>query len=237
MQVHATSEYSAAIVPDEDSLRRLWGHVQGFVDSPSITATCIDGVERKFTSIDELLQYENPPSSKVDTLEIYGSDREYVRTISISLGRSYGAPAYLSIRGEEIEVSSTKTKVMDTFSGMRAWYSPIATLDMFKFWLILFFTGFAILQAMMPTSAPQRPGRSFVEALQILGSVIPLVVLAFAIVFGTVKLRSQIFPRVAFAFGQGARRYRFDEQVRWTVLVGIVVSVAASAVYSWLLNI
>lgn len=234
MQVHATGEFPPAIIVDADSLQRLWSHIESFAAPASATMSCADGIERKFETIDELLKYENATRALTRTVEFYGRNRDPERTITITVGRTYGAPATLSIRGEEQDVSAIKTRIMDTFAGMRAWYSPAATIDLYIVWMVIFLTIMLVLQLMVPSETQPRPGKSFSEAIRALGSVVAVLASVFLVVVGTSKLRIRYFPLISFVLGQGVRRHQVDEQVRWTVIIGFLVGLAGSISYALL---
>lgn len=148
------------------------GSRSSFATPVSATVSCEDGIERKFQSLDDLLAYENPARAAVRTFEIYGRTREPDRSITITLGRRAGGRTALSISGEEQEVTVTKTRILDTFSGMRAWYSPAATIDLYIFWSVIFATLMLVLQFMAPSTVSTRPGHSFAEAVRALGSTL-----------------------------------------------------------------
>lgn len=230
MQVHATGEYPAAIIIDADSISRLWGHVEGFAKEASATVSCADGIERKFQSLEDLLHYENSIRAAVRTIEILGITRE--RSITVTIGRSHGARASLSIRGEEQDVTAVRARVLDSFTGMRAWYSPIATLDLWIVWFSIFMAFMLVIKLMLPGEAPSRPERTFSEAVQALGKLVLYLAPVFAVIFGVSRLKARYFPMVSMCIGQGARRHSTDEQVRWTVVVGLLVSLAGSAIYA-----
>jgi hypothetical protein len=232
MQVHATGELSSAIIIDTDAISRLWNHANDFAGNTSATVSCADGIERKFANLGDLLVYENAARSAAQTIEIYGRCDTPARSITITIGREYGARASLSIRGEEHEVTSARTKIMDSFSGMRAWYSAIATADLWFFWMVTITGLLLVLQLMAPSKAPDHPGRSFSEAIHALGYVLRFIAPIFVVIYGVTRLRRRFFPMVSMAFGQGSKRHHTDEQVRWTVIVGFVVGIAGSAAYA-----
>lgn len=230
MQVHATGEYPAAIIIDEESISRIWKHVENFSKEASATVSCADGIERKFQNLDDLLHYENSIRAAVSTIEILGVTPE--RSISVTIGRKHGVRAALSIRGEEQEVTAIRAKVLDSFTGMRAWYSPIATLDLWIVWFSIFMIFMLVIQLMLPGETQSRPERNFSEAVQALGKLVLFLAPVFAFIFGVSRLKTRYFPMVSVAIGQGARRHSTDEQVRWSVVIGLLVSLAGSAIYA-----
>ncbi len=234
MQVHATSDFPSAVIVDTDSLTRLWSHVEEYTGQVEATARCSDDIVRKFDSISSLLSFENSDRTKIKWLEIEGRSREKERTIGITIGRQYSAPASLVVRGEELDVSTMRTKVSDTIYGMKAWYSHVAKVDLFMVWGAIALVLVLLLQLMASTEPTPRPSRSFAEALKLLVQVIGIFSGIGLAIFLTARLRTRFFPLVSFATGQGVKRHQIDEQVRWTVLVGFVVGLAGSIAYSLL---
>ncbi len=230
MQVHATGEYSAAIIIDKESISRIWKHVEDYSGEASATVSCSDGVDRKFQNLDDLLLYENSIRAAIKTIEILGITQD--RYISVTIGRRHGARAALSIRGEEQEVTVIREKVLDSFTGMRAWYSPIATLDLWMVWFFICMVFMLIIQLMLPGESPSRPERNLSEAVQALGQFVLFLAPVFAFILGVSRFKTRFFPTVSVAIGQGARRHSTDEQVRWTVVVGMLVSLSGSAIYA-----
>jgi hypothetical protein len=232
VKVHATSEFPAAVVVDEQAISRLWEHVIRFCGEASATLTCVDGIERYFHSLESLLGYENPLRARVTTIEIHGWSRDPEQSITITVGRSYGSQSTLSIRGEEQEVSALQTRVMDTFSGMRAWYSAVARVDLFWMWPASFMIVALVARLKVPSEPASYRGLTLLEALHALVIVALWVSIIGVVIVFTAKMRARFFPRISFAFGQGARRHQLNEQVRWSVIIGLIVGVAGSFVYA-----
>lgn len=232
MQVHASSDLPWAIIVDDDSIKRIWSHVHGYADTARAEVRCFDEITRTFETLDELLGYENNPRSLITQIEISGRSSEQEKSMTITLGRSYSTPTSLSIRGEEVDVSVAQDKVRDTFHGMKAWYAPIATIDMYVFWSVVIVLAMMILQLMAPSNTAPTSGRTLKEALHALPKVLLILGGVAAAVWLTVFIRRRFFPMVSFAIGQGVKRYQFDEQIRWTVLVGFLVGIASSIAFA-----
>jgi len=232
MQVHASRDLPGAIIVDEDSIKRIWAHVEGYTNAPLAEVKCSDEITRTFDTLEGLIGYENNPRAFIKQIEISGRSREPARSITITLGRNYSTPTSLSIRGEEIDASTAQEKVRDTIHGMKAWNSKVATFDMFTLWLIVMTMSLVILQLMAPSDSTPRPGRSLNEALHALPNVILVLGGVALLVWATVFIRRRFFPLVSFPIGQGIKRYQFDEQIRWTVIVGFIVGLTASIAFA-----
>lgn len=232
MQVHANSDFLPAVTVDPESLRRLWAHVYEFTAQAKATAHCLDDIVRKFDSVDSLLEFENSPRTKMTALIIDGRSLDRERAILITIGRHSWAPTTVSLEGEEFDVSAVRTKVSDTVHGMKAWYSPVAKVELPLFFLGVFFFIFVVLQLMGFPEPAIRSGRSFKDALKVLLPAVSLLSGIAAVVIAVAKLRTRFFPVVSFATGQGTRRHQIDDQVRWTVFIAFLVGVAGSFAYA-----
>lgn len=235
MQVHATEKFSSAIIMDEDGLSKLWKHINDFVGGVSATVSCIDGLERKFKNLDDLLSYENTVRAAAETIELYGYGTNSDRSVTITVGRKYGVPIEVSIRGDEQDVIIMKNKIIDSVSGMRAWYSPLATVDRYIIGGLICGILILVLRLMTPSTTDKQTERSLIEAILEVGAFLLFFITpVFIVLVGIIKLHARYFPIVSILIGQGKQRYRIDEQVRWTVVIGFIVSLTASAIYALL---
>ena len=232
MQAHANRDISGAIVVNEMSIKRIWAYAEEFVETISAEVHCADEITRTFNALQELLDFENNPRSKIKSIDISGRSRELERSIQITLGRSYSTPSSFSIRGEEMDVSSVQEKIHNTIIGMKAWYSKFATVDLFYVWCFISILAFLIIQIMAPSNPPPTSAKSFREALFILPYVSLWIAGIVGILWAVSSIRSRFFPIVCYALGQGLTRYQFDENIRWVVIVGFVIGLISSATFS-----
>ena len=116
---------------------------------------------------------------------------------------------------------------------MRAWYSPIATVELYFVWSVVFLVGLMTVMLMAPSKSQDRPGLPFREAIHNVGIVLLGMAGTALVIWAVYRLRGRFFPRVAFAIGHGASRYAVDEAVRWSVCVAFIVGIASSIAYSF----
>jgi hypothetical protein len=133
----------------------------------------------------------------------------------------------VSLRGEETCISSLRTSLTDILDGMCPWYSRIATVDLFYVWVPSFMVLTLVLQFMSSPSTP-KVAIPFRKALYLTAVFVGAIAAIGLVIWGTSRLRSRFFPVSTFAIGQGLGRHQLDEQIRWVVIVGFLVSVAAS---------
>ncbi len=234
MQVHATEKFSSAIIIDEDGLSKLWKHINDFIGDVSAKVSCIDGLERKFKNLDDLLSYENTVRAAAKTIELYGYGTNSDRSVTMTIGSKYGVPVEVSIHGDEQDVIIIKNKIIDSVSGMRAWYSPIATVDFSIIGGLILGMLILVLWLMTPSTTDKQTERSLIEVILRVGLALLSGTPIFIFLVGITKLHARYFPIISILIGQGKQRYRIDEQVRWTVVIGFIVSLTASAIYALL---
>ena len=124
-------------------------------------------------------------------------------------------------------------ELKDAIDGTRAWYSPISRVNIGTVFLaslgVLWFVGYIALGDLPGPRRGVELGQAVLLAAQVLGLFGALAL------FGWVlwRLHARYFPRAFFALGQGAGRYRVDENIRWVVIVGLVISVFGSLVVAF----
>jgi hypothetical protein len=127
-----------------------------------------------------------------------------------------------------------RTRVTDTLNGMKPWYSRISTIDMFYVWFPIFWVLASLVWIMTPSS-PTKPAIPFRKALEFLAIGLAVFGFIVAVVWGVGWARKRFFPVATFAIGQGSSRHQHYEQVRWVVIIGFLIGVAASIVSTLLL--
>lgn len=138
----------------------------------------------------------------------------------------------ISIIGHEDVVLRLKEEVLDRLSGMRPWYSWIASIKrrtkltiVFSIpWLIfliaIYFEWIPVSDSAVPDSVKKK-------------IYIFTVLSGFLFILGIWALEyfhRFLFPNVVFTIGQEEARFRLLEKVRWSVVITFGVSLAASLV-------
>jgi hypothetical protein len=229
VDAHTRFDVQQAFVATAEDIRKMWKTLGDSEMKIVATVKCSDGLVRKFLDVELLAQYENPKRARISAIEIAGRTREPYATAEIALGAHYSAPVSVSIRGEEVLVSSMRTSLTDTLDGMRPWYSRISTVDLFYVWFPIFMVLGLLVQIMGPSSVP-KPAIPLKKALEILAVAVTVIAMIGATIWTMAWLRKRFFPVATFAIGQGVARHQHNEQVRWVVIVGFLVGVAASVI-------
>lgn len=228
-------EKHAFVLSDRDATR-LWNVLEGACGPAKAEASCTDGIQRTFTTLDELANYENPRARSIKSLAIRSHDEDYTRRASVVLGARYSSSVEVSIDGPEDVVVSTKNVLGEVFDGIKPWYSPISRINFFYFVAGVVVFALTVLQLMVGTgsgeSRPLESGRAvFVTAIIVVGFAG-----VAALIWVLNSLRARFFPVAVFAIGQGQARYELEDKVRWVVIIGVAVPIVASLVVAALLG-
>jgi hypothetical protein len=184
---------------------------------------CSDAVSRHFESIDALLAYENPKRAAIEILEISAHFREHGRAMIVLGSRGWRNEIEVSLQGEERDVMSLRSDLTDIIHGMRAWYSPIAVIRESSIW----FAAFGVLVAF----ALFHQNEKMTPALLATGLACAAAIWAYS------RIQRRCFPYATFRIGQGEERHRLGENIRWGVIVALVVGLGGAATWSALTNL
>jgi|GEM_PF-4059025 len=212
-------------------LSKLYDSLEQLSLKPKLEIQCADGIEREFSGLGDLLNFENPPNKDIQRLRIRARSEDLKTYVSIKLDNSRWHNIALSVEGREEDVIQMSEQVDERLAAMRPWYSFWARFDMS--WLpgILFATFFAgvalatyIRRGDQP--APKSPNYSFGDwSLIILLGLTPTI-LGFLLN----RVRRGTFPMGVFAIGQGEKRHTDKEVLRTVVFVGFIISFLSSIV-------
>jgi len=236
MSVLAKFEEKHAFVLCPKDVGRIWDILEKAFGPAKAEASCADGIQRTFTSLDQLASYENPRARAINSLTFRARDAKLDRRASITLGARYSSSIMVYIEGPEEVVVPAKNTLGEFFDGIKPWYSPVSRVDFFYLVLAVASFAFTVLNLMVNGGSGKAEPIEFGRATLVTAVVIAMLAGLAAFVWILNMLRTRFFPVVVFALGQGQGRYELDDKVRWAVIVGIAVSVVASLVVAALLR-
>ena len=233
MSVTVRFEAKHAFVLRPPQVQKLWATLERYIGHAKAVALCTDGVERNFTEINDLLSYENSRARAISELTLTAISANRESRGSISFGGRYSTTISGSALGPEESVISCRQALEDTIDGCRPWFSPIVRFDLIDVVWVGFMFSFLVLSLMAGESKKSQPmslDKALFSALIVVGV---LAVIAL-VVFGLHRLQRRYFPYKTFALGEGESRFAVDENIRWVVIVGFVVSIFSSLVFGFL---
>ena len=223
----------SAFVLRSDAVNRVWAILESTIGSVAATARCADNARREFGSLSQLLAFDNAKAKEIRSLQFSARSKDFKRRGGVTFG-DWGDTISVTLSAQEDdEILQVREELKDVTDGTRAWYSLISRIDvpiglivsMFVLWLV---GSLAIGESSEPRRGLEL-GQAALLAAQVLG------VAGALCFFGWVlwRLHARYFPRAFFALGQGAERYKVDDNMRWVVIVGLVVSVFGSLVVAF----
>lgn len=202
---------------------------------PTYEIDCNGGLTHRFKNLSDLLNYENAPGKEIATIDFYATSDSNQKTVSIKLFPSTHYSIRIRIEGPEKSVIDFKSKLEDRLAGMRPWYARIAKIH----WGYRYLSAWAFVCSVISIIGFQIFSigifRVFLksEIFRSYGALIaltPLMISASLILLFDsylAKLHSKYFPISVLAIGQGLERHRHADKIRYTVIIGFLVSVVS----------
>jgi hypothetical protein len=210
MKVNKEEYLSRPFVLTASDLERICEHFDSS-DKFTFRAICADKLVREFTSVADLVHFENVPNKEIEALGINVFSKDYLeKKAFIHLSSRYAFNNILiRLEGEERNVSEQK------YSGL--------IIDIFVTWIFV-----------LPLSYFFVRRSSTVKDFIILIAVQLAFGTILSIIWGRIKGYS--FPTGVFAIGQGAKRHEDKDRIRTTVILGFFVSLVAGIVVALMLS-
>ncbi len=233
MDAEFSTDIQQPFIAHKDDLRKIGKLLSERIGELSLNADCADGLNRKFASINALVEYENSKTKELVRLRMVAHSSDHKKRAEVDLSGSTWRGISIHIQAREDVVGRLKESLLDTISEMRPMYAWLHRYD-FLFVAI----GTQILIGLIPagllaTGIIQMPQSSTIAARELAQAVlIGLISPAFAFLLGTVvnRFRDTLFPKAIFAVGSAERRLAKLEKLQMSVIVGFLVSFAASVI-------
>ena len=210
----------------------------------SMSVDCADDIQRTFATFEELDAYENTPSKQVAELSVSATKSEVggpIDSCCVQFGRE-GRVA-VDIEGDEFQGLYLRDQLLDVVEGLRPWYANLSKalssdmVPVFLFGFLLVVAAF-IDHYFLTDERPERADGG-PEAPSFRRTFPFVYVSMFVIVLGPIAVglfvlrrgQQTLFPKSAFALGQGAKRYEAREKMRWAV-VGVATSIVIAVFVS-----
>jgi hypothetical protein len=221
-----------------DDLTSLVAEMARLVGPVKLSAMCTDDMEREFDSLDALLTYDNASSRAISRLRLGARSSDYDATASIRFDGSSTRNINWDVSADQATVYALSDLMESRVGILRPWYwraSRIGTAPviwMLYMWATLVLPAWRHVRSGGSISLPSAlPGMSLPFGLVCLAGVAAFL----AITKWLDRLKASVFPMSAFAIGHGAKRWKDAEIIRIVVVVGFLISLAASIVATWLI--
>ena len=230
----ATADFSVthAFVLEPEQARKVCKLLQDRISAPSISVRCADNMVREFSDVKRLLDYENARDRRILSLIVSARTEDLKKQARISFASHSWGTIAVSIEGFESSVSRLKDGLGEIIDGTKPWYWRFAKIDFFYIILVVALVAYSVLQIYVDATVDTDKKNEFdlVKTFAAIGITTGILgFLAFS-VWGLNRLRHRYFPFAVFLIGQEAKRYLMDEKIRWGIMIGFAVSLAASLV-------
>lgn len=215
----------------EDNLRQLVRELNTIARVVSITAKCLDEVDRRFNNVDELLRYDNAERRRIQTLFIAGRSEDNAIRAYLWLRVSLAATVSCNLEGEEEVVLRFWGNWMDRIEAIKPWYAPLIRLN-FPVWLssIYVLCGITHLIIMKVPIGP-FPGFSAFFRWEAVPSFIQGMI-PYVVGLCLNRIRDRVFPPAVFAIGAGLNMHQRLEVWRGGFLLSLAASLIASILFT-----
>lgn len=235
MRLNGRFKYEKALVLTPERIRELENIFLRFSKDIFYEATTVSDTEIIFSSVDELLEYDNYYNRRIKSLTVTGKDGfdEIVSCIfeadglEVFLGYSKTCICRYTTSTVETE-KSLKDNILEFLKKSTAQYWLIGKIRIFGIMtfvsgIALGYIGFAGVHSNSETNVP---------VIVFLGTIIIVCALLSLIILIDRHGLKKVFPAVTFAWGEEARNYEKSERTRhnlfWAVLVAIIVGIVAA---------
>jgi hypothetical protein len=224
-----------AVVLTADSIEKVCSLLESNFGPVKIEARCADRITREFESAAELIAYDNHRVREIRRLEFESrSDENWRQNAAVTMGGAMLEIMFLMSAPSDALLLKTRAEFQDLLLELRPWYSFITSDNVLLGIFVLpgILTGVSSLARaagfLSPAPAPARelslndPG-----ALSAIFVAFVLVGIAMWLVH---RLRAAFFPKVVFALGTGAQRHATKENMRWSVVVALIIGIVGSII-------
>jgi hypothetical protein len=222
-----------AFVLRRDDLQKLHKIIYLADDVCSFEIVCTDGLTREFRDLNELLEYENPPSKAIRTLSIESRSGDWNRSASIRFSAKDRDNIHIRLRGSEEEVSKYTAKIDDFFPSVSPWYGWISIT---RFVAIAYALGvFILVIAALSGYVSIVVSESPLDKVRFMFYNMGIFYIPLAVGSLLNKLRDWAFPLSVFAIGQGNERHQRKERLREILITAIILPAVGYALL-WAYN-
>ncbi len=223
-----------------EHIKNIIGLLDNNIGNTSISTYCEDSINRNYNSADELLSYLNPPNSKIQSISLSSRSDDLKKSARIGFASESSNSIQFGVEGPEDVVINLKDAFIKNISMTKAWYDRFARLDIFTLIFIIGFASWVLLMMLIVIWGPDVPKTDYSSSkATALGSLIGVVTIGLLAFIGFLlsRLRTKLFPIGTFAWGDAAEKHEFLEKVRWTVVIGFIVSFLSGVVGSIIVSL
>lgn len=243
MLISGKMKYKKAVILTEDKMHELETLLHKYCDSISYKAETINDSEIAFSSLDELLQYDNFESRSLKTLQISAIGvsgyhvRLYFEVDCLFLGiTGYDETFHCYYEVSTVDGETTLREEINTFlRKITAEYWLLAKFRVSS--LLVFFCYIAIIYLLShKISTNSNTDIGFSLMWEIIGIVLGII-LIFLVRLVDQHFLQRCFPPIAFVWGEGKTQFEKNQKLRANLFWGLIMAVIAGIIATFISNI
>ena len=230
MNVHYSKEILQAFLIGSPELQEVVALFEKYIGKVDIRVKCSDDFSRDFDTLKELIAYRNTKSKEIRRIYLTARSDDYKKSAAIAFVDSTWSGILIDYKGPENTVSRLKEETLDIIAGMRPWYNVVFDRKV-SMTISCIYGMISILW--IQSALGYKIGN--MGLINFLRDVMPIQLIA-AIIFMILwwfllkKPYEYLFPQAVFVIGQGKSRFEHQQRVRWCVIIGFFVSLAAGLI-------
>jgi len=235
MKANYSKEFNRTFIVGEDRISKMYKLLVEKIGETRIKVDCTDDITRTFTTLAELLEFENSSAKEITTLTLESSPE--VKFFSPDVRIRFRSKGYF--RGISIDIDAHDDETIsflvstlnDILDGTKPWYHPITTVNIFYsifaiylfiFLAFLIYAAFLLPEPIVPTESQTSPDLRKDAKLWLIAIGFLLTNLGVGYLFS--RFIDKFFPFGTFLVGQGISRHDSLEKIRWGVIVAAIIS-------------
>lgn len=228
MRITRDTRQTHSFALDDHNLRRLCQSIQEHIGAFQLHADCADGLQRSFTSLEELIAYENTRGSRIQNLVFRANSADLHSWATLEFGSAADRNVRIHLETEQTPAEALNADINERLEAVRPWYHYLATASpmqvLIRYANLVLFIGVAMVGLQFATGPGRPPNWGGLTRGLGLGAALGLVIGLGAIALD--EVRNRLFPNGAFLIGQGIKRHSDAEIIRVAVGIGFLVSLA-----------
>src|ERR1035437_3647464 len=156
MRVRRQESLTQPFVLTSNDLNKLYANFQKWLNKISFEISSKDSLKREFSTLEDLLSFENPPQKEIRSLLLSGFSHDPETSIIIIFEIASERNILISIEGEEDAVMAINNSLEECLSGIKPWYYLLARINIYIASYIIVGTTIAtfIIRSITGRSAP-----------------------------------------------------------------------------------
>ena len=238
MTLHGNIKFKDAIIVDEKLLRELEEIILNFYDEISYSCLLCNDDKITFDSLDELLNYENVKTRKIERLSIsFGYFNEIEFKTEMAMFSSYKSTVqgtFITEKYDESVLFTEKIKNALTKNRQSRWYTLMTKFSYFHFTMFLLaFTVGLCIYILFVSKTKINQATSYVPMYFCFG--IAFSVLLLLISFLLSRIRNALLPPIAYKIGEQIKEIDRGRdlfgKIFWGIIVTFVISLLVGFIF------